>query len=161
MRRRLLLAVTGWLVAAFVATSAGVAVLDLLGSSPTGAAGHALTPEEVRAELAAASPRPPLPSSALSPARPPGKSSGKSPEASPSASDRTKVLSTDGGTVVAACQDGLVRLRSWSPAQGYSVDDVEPGPGGKAVVEFESDRSDLKVEIWCGADGLPAHAVES
>ncbi|GAA3087731.1 hypothetical protein [Streptosporangium carneum] len=148
-RGRLLLAVAGWLATASVATVAGVAVLSLLGGSLTGAAGHALTAQEVRAELAAASPRPPLPSSAASAG------------ASPDASARTKVISVGGGTVVAACQDGQVRLRSWSPAQGHSVDDVEPGPGPEATVEFESDGSDLKVEIRCGSDGLPVHTVSS
>ncbi|AWS43317.1 hypothetical protein [Streptosporangium sp. 'caverna'] len=143
--RRLLLVVAGWLATALVATAAGVTVLNVLGGSLTGAGGHALTPEEVRAELAAASPRPPLPSSADSPG--------------PAA--HTKVLSTGGGTVVAVCRDGLVRLRSWSPAQGYSVDDVEPGPARQAEVEFESGRSELKVEVRCGADGLPVHLVES
>ncbi|MDP9843798.1 hypothetical protein [Streptosporangium lutulentum] len=145
MRRRLLLAVTGWLATALVATAAGVTVLNVLGGSLTGAGGHALTPEEVRAELIAAATRPPLPSSA----------------ASPEPSAPAKVLSTGGGTVVAVCQDGLVRLRSWSPAQGYSVDDVEPGPARQTEVEFESDRSELKVEVRCGADGLPVHTVES
>jgi hypothetical protein len=145
MRRRLLLAVAGWLVTALVATVAGIAVLSLLGGSLTGASDHALAPEEVRAELATASPRPPLPSSS----------------ASADLSAPTKVFSTRGGTVIALCQDGLIHLRSWSPAQGYSVDDVEPGPAHKAEVEFESDQSELKVEVRCGSDGLPVHTVTS
>jgi hypothetical protein len=143
MRRRLLLAVVGWLVTALVATAAGIAVLSLLGGSLTGASDHALAPEEVRAELATASPRPPLPS------------------ASADLSAPTKVFSTPGGTVIALCRDGLIRLRSWSPAQGYSVDDVEPGPARRAEVEFESDQSELKVEVRCGTDGLPVHTVTS
>ncbi|MBB4916482.1 hypothetical protein [Streptosporangium saharense] len=144
MRRRLLLALTGWLATAAAATVAGVAVLNVLGAPLSGAAGHALTPKEVRAELAAASARPPLPS----------------PASSPGASARTKVISTPGGSVVAACQDGLVRLRSWSPAQGYSVDDAEPGPASKATVEFESGDTELKVEVRCAPGDQPVHTVK-
>lgn len=50
------------------------------------------------------------------------------------------------GTAVAECRSGTrtVTLLSWSPAQGYSADDVEPGPTRTATVELEraSDDSD-------------------
>jgi len=48
-----------------------------------------------------------------------------------------------------------VTLRSWSPAQGYSVDGVEPGPGGEAAVEFEHDGEEAgeDVELKLGCSG--------
>jgi hypothetical protein len=63
-----------------------------------------------------------------------------------------KVIRTAGGTVIASCVGGMVTLRSWSPAQGYSVDDADPGPRQEAKVEFDADADegeDVEVRIAC------------
>jgi hypothetical protein len=58
--------------------------------------------------------------------------------------------------VIASCDaGGLVTLRSWSPAQDYSVDEVESGPAREAKVEFEPDEGEeLELKITC-VGGVP------
>ncbi|MEU7897514.1 hypothetical protein AB0B45_32245 [Nonomuraea sp. NPDC049152] len=57
--------------------------------------------------------------------------------------------------MVAACEAGLVRLRSWSPAQGYTTDDVETESRDRVEVEFESGDRDVKIEISCDGQDRP------
>ncbi|MDA0638845.1 hypothetical protein OUY22_36000, partial [Nonomuraea sp. MCN248] len=134
--KRLLLA---WAVTAIAATGAAVAVLGLLGGGLTGTSGRVMTQEEARATLArvtTATQRPPL-SPSTSPPASPSASPPSSPSASPSVSaspgvtqapPESEVIRSAGGTVIASCAGGQVTLRSWSPAQGYSVDGVDPRP---------------------------------
>ncbi|MFE3449186.1 hypothetical protein ACFXJ8_09645 [Nonomuraea sp. NPDC059194] len=137
--KRLFLA---WVVAALVATGAGIAVLGLLGGSLGGtAAGRTMSDADVRAALAAATPPP-----------------SAQPRPSPSkatAAGQAKAFRTPGGTVVAACDAGLVKLRSWSPAQGYTTDDVDTESREKVTVEFESGERDVEVEIRCDGQDRP------
>lgn len=83
----------------------------------------------------------------------------RTPAATPPAT--SKVITTRGGSVIARCDGRLVTLRSWSPAQGYVVDDVEPGPDTKAEVKFErgDDEDEVEIEVRCSATG-PVHTVE-
>ncbi|MEV0591045.1 hypothetical protein [Nonomuraea cavernae] len=162
--KRLVLA---WVVTAVAATGAAVAVLGLLGSALTGSSGRVLSQGEIRAALSSVTPRPGAPST-TPPTRPPTTPSTRpsttpstAPSATPSVTPpeagsppapREELIRTPGGTVIASCQDGQVTLRSWSPAQGYSVDGVEPGPRHEATVEFEPDEGeDVEVTIGCSA----------
>ncbi|MBB5778450.1 hypothetical protein [Nonomuraea jabiensis] len=140
--KRLVLA---WVATAVAATGAAVAVLALLGTGLTGDSGHVLSPAEVRAALNTATQRATgTPADDATPA--PG---------TPSQTAQGKLLRTPGGTVIASCEGDLVTLRSWSPAQNYSVDHVEPGPARRAKVEFEPEEGvDVELEIAC-SDGLP------
>ncbi|WP_326807948.1 hypothetical protein OHB04_19970 [Streptomyces sp. NBC_01775] len=93
------------------------------------------------------------------------------PTSSPHPSRPTSRTSTstvrfpDGlGTAVAECRTDArtVKLLSWSPAEGYSADDVEPGPAPKAGVELEpaaDDADDHTVIVRC-AQGKPHAAYE-
>jgi hypothetical protein len=133
--KRLVLA---WLITAIAATGAAMGVLALLGTGVTGNSSRVLTPAEVHAALSTTTPRtattPPL----TSPAPAPG-----------------KLMRTAGGTVIASCTGDQVTLRSWTPALGYSVDEVEPGPAREAKVEFEPDEGeDIELRITCSA-GVP------
>ena len=65
----------------------------------------------------------------------------------------TATLSSAGGTVVASCAAGTVRLLAWSPAPGYAVDEVEAGPAAEAEVRFIGGGSRLQVEVTCGPTG--------
>ncbi|GLW08563.1 hypothetical protein Misp01_36930 [Microtetraspora sp. NBRC 13810] len=150
MQRRLVLAVTGWIATAALATGAGVGVIGLLGESFSDPAGRPLSAEDVRRELAA------TPSPPARPVVTPSLPATPAPAASGAVSD---VISTEGGTVVARCEGGLVTLRSWTPAQGYQVDDVERGPAGRARVEFEAEETDVKLEVHCGPGNRPVHRV--
>ncbi|MFI7462539.1 hypothetical protein [Nonomuraea sp. NPDC049646] len=131
--KRLVLA---WAVTAAAATGAAVAVLGLLGTGVTGPSSRVLSGPEVRAALSTATARAATPM----------------PRTSARAQDR--LMRTEAGTVIASCSGGLVTLRSWSPAQGYSVDGVQPGPAREAKVEFEpEDGEEVELKIFCTPDG--------
>ncbi|WP_369208819.1 hypothetical protein, partial [Streptomyces sp. PU-14G] len=89
------------------------------------------------------------------------------PTASPSRSaapvTRTVRFPDGLGTALAECRTDArtVKLLSWTPAEGYSADDVEPGPASTATVELEpadDEASDLVVSLRC-SDGEPHAAV--
>lgn len=152
MKARPVLAVAGWLVTAMIATGAGVAVITVVGEALWGAEGRVLSPEEVRRALATAALV--TPGTPMVPTTP-------TASAIPEPGGTERVISTDGGTVIARCADGLVTLRSWNPAQGYHVDDADRGPARRAEVEFEAEDAKIKIEIRCGPDGLPTYDVRT
>ncbi|MEV4164734.1 hypothetical protein [Nonomuraea dietziae] len=157
--RRLVLA---WAAAALTATVAGVAVLGLLGGSLAGTESRTMSDADVRAALSAATSAPPTgpapenpgPAPTGSPPASPGPSPAGPGQESPGAG-QVRAFRTSGGTVVAACDRGLVRLRSWSPAQGYTTDDVDTEPDDHVTVEFESEASEVEVVLRCDAQGRP------
>ena len=68
------------------------------------------------------------------------------------------VLASAGGTVVARClADGTVMLDSWSPRQGYQVEDTERGPARRAQIKFESGDLEFKGRITCSGGRPVAH----
>ncbi|MEV0995635.1 hypothetical protein [Nonomuraea sp. NPDC050202] len=131
--------VVAWVVTALAATGAAVAVLGLLGNGLTGTDSHVLSRDDVRAALATATPR-----------------AATTASATPAQSSQGRLIRSAGGTVIASCDaGGLVTLRSWSPAQDYSVDEVESGPAREAKVEFEPDEGEeLELKITC-VGGVP------
>lgn len=147
--------VVAWAATALAATGAAVAVIGLLGNGITGTDGHVLSAGEVRSALATAATR--TPSATGTPTgvptgTPTGSptSTGAPPSATPSRTPRDKLIRSAGGTVIASCDGGLVTLRSWSPAQDYSVDSVDAGPAREAKVEFEPDEGeDVELTIVC------------
>ncbi|MEW9547947.1 hypothetical protein [Nonomuraea sp. NPDC050783] len=135
MKRYLL----AWAASAVAVTGASLAVLGLLGTGVTGASSHVLSEEEVAAALATATAGA---RAAATPGGTPAQGGGQG-----------KLIRSAGGTVIAACDGGgLVTLRSWSPAQDYSVDDVEPGPAAEVKVEFEPrEGEEVELTIACSA----------
>ena len=149
-------------------------VIGLLGEPLTTSALRPLSSAEIDEALAGTTPQ-----AVAAPAADPASTSAPRPRprpprvrpsapgpvpASPSASaepvtGRSGVIDTAGGSVIARCEDGLVTLRAWSPAQGFHVDKVERGPADRARVEFESDETKAKVEVRCSADGSPVHRI--
>ncbi|GAB3146634.1 septum formation initiator [Microbispora hainanensis] len=166
MNSRLALAVAGWLLAAVLATGTGVAVLGLLGRPLTGSAERLMTAEEIRVALAqdtplaqdtrGGSPGAPSPAAVPSDDASAGPSGVRTPGAAPATWRR--LVSTDAGSVIARCDGELVRLQSWTPAQGFEVDDVDPGPDDRARVKFESDEDRLEVEVRCSG-GVPVPRI--
>ncbi|NUW40385.1 hypothetical protein [Nonomuraea rhodomycinica] len=146
--------VVAWAATAAAATGAAVAVLGLLGGSLTAGSGRVLDRDDVRAALASATARPhPTGTGIPAPSPDTPASSPATPEPSPGTSAPAaggRLLQTAGGTVIASCEGDRVRLRSWSPAQGFSVDGVEPGPALRAKVEFEPEEGEeVEVTIVC------------
>ncbi|MER5620588.1 hypothetical protein ABT061_06025 [Streptosporangium sp. NPDC002544] len=183
MRKRLPLVVAGWLVTGLLAIGVGVAVIDRLSEPLTDTGLQPLSAAEVDEALALASSLPGGPPTAVPTSAP---TAGVTSDPAESASESTvaesapqptvtvtttaapvaepgesRVITTAGGRVIARCKDGLVTLRSWSPAQGFQTDDVERGPADRARVEFESEETEVKVEVTCAADGSPVHRVHS
>ncbi|MFD0744329.1 serine/threonine-protein kinase [Phytohabitans flavus] len=68
--------------------------------------------------------------------------------------DRTRTLTSAGGSVDAKCQkDGDVRVLSWKAARGYRVTKVVPGPADVARVWFDG-KTLVRMKIRC-QDGVP------
>ncbi|MEV0620900.1 hypothetical protein AB0I81_46775 [Nonomuraea sp. NPDC050404] len=134
--------VAAWVATAVAATVAAVAVISLLGNGLTGTDSHVLSGPEIRSALATATARTPDPA-----------------RAAPSQTAQSKLIRSPGGTVIASCDGDLATLRRWSPAQDYSVDEVEPGPAREAKVEFEPDEGDeVELTITC-AGGVPVSRI--
>jgi len=178
MRKRLSLVVAGWLITGLLAIGAGVAVIDRLSEPLTDTGLRPLSAAEVDEALALASSLPnALPPSvppSVPPSAPPSEGTqdpaGPTPAptvtvtttATPAAEPgKSRLITTAGGKVIARCENGLVTLRSWSPAQGFQADDVERGPAERARVEFETEEDEVKVEVHCAADGSPVHRIQS
>ncbi|MEV0320841.1 hypothetical protein ACIBKX_23315 [Streptomyces sp. NPDC050658] len=160
-----------------VGTAAGALGAWQLASSDGGGAAHSrpLDEGDVSRALAATPPNtppsttpgtPPSTPPSTTPSTPAGSSKPTSPSPSPSdaSPDRSTVRFT-GGTATAECRpDGTVYLVSWSPADGFHIDeDVERGPARAAHLEAEpsddDERDDLAYEIRCGAEGPRARLV--
>ncbi|GES03320.1 hypothetical protein Acor_53860 [Acrocarpospora corrugata] len=126
-----------------MAMVAGVAVTNSLSSVITGPSVRPLSAEEVRQELdipITATPSPSAIPTSTRTASPPVR-----------APREIRVIATSGGSAVAACVGGEASLLSWTPAQGYHVDDVDPGPHNHAKVKFEANDTEVELEVHCEA----------
>ncbi|WP_141753759.1 hypothetical protein [Streptomyces luteocolor] len=170
-----------------VGTAAGaLGAWQLAGSDSAGETAHSRPLDEaaVRKALAAASksagpgsgpgdsPEPSSGASSGMPADPsatpadPSAKPGDHP-APPSATptpERSTVRFTGGAATVECRPDGTVFLVSWSPADGFHIDDdVERGPAAVARLEAEpgddDEQDDLPYEIRCTDDGPRAKVV--
>lgn len=145
-----------------VGTAAGALGAWQLATADSGGAAHSRPLDEAAVERAlAATSASPQPSASTS--APP--SSGKPSAPAKKPSDRSTLRFT-GGTATVECRpDGTVYLVSWSPADGFHIDDdVERGPAAVARLEAEpsdddEDRDDLPYEIRCGEGGEPRAKV--
>jgi hypothetical protein len=137
-----LLVIGGWVAAALVTTATSIWAISLLGEGITSAVAVPVGRSDVAHALASARATGGAPSA-------------PEPAQTSSGQDLTRGFSTEGGTVLAACDSGLATLVSWSPAQGYAADDLEPGPAAAVSMEFESDDYTVQVRVVC-AGGVPA-----
>ncbi|MET8333205.1 hypothetical protein [Streptosporangium canum] len=158
MRSPLPLAVAGWLIAGSLATATGVAVIGLLGESLTSSAHRPLSAAEIDEALAAATPA--ITAHPSPDATHPTAATHPASAASAGPSERSGLISTEGGTAIARCEKGLVTLRAWSPAQGFQTKDVDRGPDRRVRVKFESEETEVKIEVWCSPSGFPVHTVD-
>jgi hypothetical protein len=141
--------VVAWVATAIAATGAAVAALGLVSGALTGTSGQVMSQDEARAALAT---RTHSASPSATPAVPRTPATPQTATATPGPPEG-ELIRTPGGTVIASCSGGLVTLRSWSPAQGYSVDGVEPGPGREAELEFEAgEGEDVELKLGCSGD---------
>ncbi|MFF0471019.1 septum formation initiator [Micromonospora zamorensis] len=143
MGRRSILVAAGWVATVAVATLIGLGAIRLVGESLTGTPGGVRSEAEV--ERALASPEP-------APTGTTGTASVGPGTASPTPSASSGVrrgFATDGGTAVAECGAGGVRLVSWAPAQGYRVRDVDRGPDDDVEVKFRGPTREYELKVRC------------
>ncbi|WP_320068671.1 septum formation initiator [Micromonospora sp. RTGN7] len=145
MRRRRLLAFAGWLATAVLATLVGVAAIRLVGESITGTPGGVHSQDDVERVLASPEATPTTPGG--TPSTGPGASS---PMASPGGGAPRAFVSV-GGSAVAECTPGGVRLVSWAPAQGYRVGDADRGPDDDVEVTFVGPGGEHELRLRCVA----------
>jgi hypothetical protein len=150
MNRRTLVAVAGWLAAAVVATLIGLAAIRLIGESIVGTPDGVLSAQEVAAAVAAL----PSPSGAPS-TSPPSPSPSPGGTTRPQAADGNRTFAVTGGTGVASCSaEDRARLVTWTPAQGWTVAEVERGPARDVKVEFEGPGGESELRVRCRG-GVP------
>ncbi|MCG5461511.1 septum formation initiator [Micromonospora sp. MED01] len=160
MGRRSILVATGWVATAAIATLIGLGAIRLVGESLTGTPGGVRSEAEIERALAAPEPAPtgtasaaPGPTSTASAAPGPTSTASAAPGmtgTAPSASSGTRRgFATDGGTAVAECGVGGVRLVSWAPAQGYRVRDVDRGPDDDVEVTFQGAAREYELKVRC------------
>ncbi|MBQ1028554.1 septum formation initiator [Micromonospora sp. C97] len=143
MGRRSILIATGWVATAAVATVIGLGAIRLVGESITGTPGGVRSAAEIERALASPEPAPTGATGSASAA--PG-TTGPTPSAN---SGARRGFATDGGTAVAECGPGGVRLVSWAPAQGYRVRDVDRGPDDDVEVTFQGAAREYELKVRC------------
>ena len=144
-------AVAGWLAVALVATGVTLAAVTLIGSGIFGDSTRTRSQAEVAQALAALTP------SAASAHRDRTRDgAGRDPATSASGAPgaQRRLITSSGGNVLAECAGREVVVISWSPAQGYRVDDVDLEARSDVEVRFEGEDTEVKVKIRC-ADGRP------
>jgi len=137
-----------------VAVIGATAALRVVGNGAFGPGGKPLTQADVRRSLAQHTPAVPAgqpPSAPVTPRHPAGPSARAS---GPAPTPASGSFSSTGGTVLATCLSGRVRLASWFPAQGYQTDGYSRGPASSASVKFKSGGTELTVTATC-AGGQP------
>ena len=150
--RRILALVAAWVVATALAVATGLLAVTRVGDALTGEQTRPMSPPAVERALDAEADEPP--EGTPSTTRTPGSSR------TSAGGVATRTIATPGGTVVARCHDARVRVVSWTPDQGFEVeDDVVTGPRRTAYLRFESEELDVDVTIDC-RDGVPVeHTV--
>ncbi|MFG1893384.1 septum formation initiator [Micromonospora zamorensis] len=143
MGRRSILVAAGWVATVAVATLIGLGAIRLVGESLTGTPGGVRSEAEI--ERALASPEP-VPTGTTGTASVGPGTASPTPSAS---SGVRRGFATDGGTAVAECGAGGVRLVSWAPAQGYRVRDVDRGPDDDVEVTFQGPTREYELKVRC------------
>ena len=167
--RRRLLPMFGWLLSVVAAATVGLMAVSLLSAGITSTSATPLSHGAAAAALASATATSMPSRSASTPSSPsitprPSPSSSPVPKSGPttasSTPDATRSLSSPGGTIIAQCLGAQVYLVSWSPAQGWQIDDAVRGPARSTMVNFERDddsESDREVTVAISCrSGQPA-----
>jgi hypothetical protein len=64
------------------------------------------------------------------------------------------VLTSEGGSLVAACAGARAYVVSWSPQQGFASSDVVRGPAANAQVTFTNGQVMVTMVVSCST-GVP------
>lgn len=139
--RRTLASLAAWTVGAVVAVSVGVLALSAIGDGWASGAPQPLLPASTGEIVASPTAAPP---------------SSRSVRSTPVPRTPTeyRTLTGHGGTVEAQCTGTIAYLASWSPGQGYQVDDVHRGPAALVWVKFGGAGREHVLRVRC-AGGIP------
>ena len=166
-------AVAGWVAVALLATGVTLAAVTLIGSGIFGDSTRARSQAEVAQALASLTTTTPSAagtsnsSASSAPPTSPAPST-TDPSPSPAAPDTSvstalppvrRLITSIGGNVLAECRGREVVVVSWTPAQGYRVDDVDLEARRDVEVRFEGEDTEVRVKIRC-ADGRPVAEIE-
>lgn len=152
--RRIVASVLAWVVGAIAAVGVGILALSLLSDGLTGRAVQPIGANPAAQDSGAAAVQPSDQPSSPDPASSPAPMRSGLAAAGP---DRT--LTSPGGLAVARCVDGQAFLVSWSPAQGYRVEEVARGPDSEAKVVFRAGTDEVHLSVRC-VGGVPQPHVE-
>jgi eukaryotic-like serine/threonine-protein kinase len=89
---------------------------------------------------------------------PPGPTGSPSASPSPATPPPGKRLTSPGGAVYATCADGKATLTGSEPADGYTVEQVEPGPALTPRIIFKGPKNRYRITVTCVA-GTPTPVV--
>ena len=142
-----------WLVAAAAATAVGMTAVAAIGTDLFGDSGTPLSSSEVDDQLASRSPSATAPPTTSS--TPPTSSSSTPPPPGPERS-----VPTEGGTVIARCEAGGVRVVQAVPALGFRVDSDDDEVDDHPSVKFQSGDREIEVRFRC-VNGVPQPEVEN
>ncbi|GIG49603.1 hypothetical protein ACFO1B_38185 [Dactylosporangium siamense] len=146
--RRWVLAGAAWLLTVAVATAVATWAVGSMRQGIFGTSDAPYSEADVEARLAASSSGPTPP--------PPTPPTASASTAAPVPTGVVRALTTPGGTIVAACEAGLVTLRSWAPNAGFEAERVQRGPAAVASLRFKarSGGGDVRAQVTC-VDGEP------
>jgi hypothetical protein len=150
--RRAVVAVAGWFAAAALATGVTLAAITVIGSGIFGESTRTRSQAEVAQALASLTP------AVASTTPPTGSPTAPSTRSGPATPSR-RLIPSAGGSVLAQCTGRDVLVLSWTPAQGYRVEDVDQEARHDVEVRFEGDDDEVRVKIRC-ADGRPVAEIE-
>lgn len=136
-----------WLVGTVCAVGVGALSLSLIGSGLGDRSRPPLAAQVGAAPSASGSAQSPSasPSARSTPSAPPHS------QPAPTASPLQRTFTFSVGSVTARCDGDQAYLVSWSPAQGYRVDEVRRGPAPIVGVQFESFAGERGVAVRCVA----------
>lgn len=158
------LALCGWAIAVVVATAIGLTAVSLLSKGLNADSVTPLSQDSVATALANHRAQSPDAGTVPPTARP------STPSHSPSTPTRppthTRTLDSPGGTVIARCRGDASYLQSWSPAQGWKVDDYDRGPSASTAVSFEgatdaTDDHEVAITVTCSSGEPVSHITTS
>jgi hypothetical protein len=147
--RAVLAAALAWCVGAAAAVTLGVVGVSLIGATLTDTAAPSQSPtaeQSARPDGTISSP-----TALASPSSP------ASAQPSTPTSDKERLISSPGGTVLARCSAAGASLGSVTPAPGYRATRVSGGSAPEATVTFQSGQGQVEVVLRCLA-GVP-HAT--
>jgi hypothetical protein len=147
------------MIGAGAATGVGLLAVSALGQGMIPAVSQQLSVDAVNRALSGETVEQPAPP--VRPASPSGPSIPRSsspvlhrtPSPSPAAAGGT-LLTSQGGTVVAACAGASAYLMSWSPGQGFEAARVIRGPAATARATFTSIQLTVIMVVSCSG-GVP------